>query len=74
MLKEQGGVCKLCGNNNVWKTDRSFQKNFHVDHDHETGGIRGLLCGRCNMAIGLFEDDPDLLLRARDYIISYIKV
>jgi hypothetical protein len=39
-----------------------------VDHCHEGGEVRGLLCGRCNMAIGRFEHDPHLLQAAIDYL------
>jgi hypothetical protein len=39
-----------------------------VDHDHTTGRIRGLLCTRCNAAIGLFEENPRLLRQAVGYL------
>ena len=63
-LAEQGGKCAVCGNGNGsgrWNT-------FHIDHDHETGGRRGLLCNNCNMGLGHFKDDPDRLRAAADYI------
>lgn len=43
-------------------------KGFSVDHCHQTGAIRGLLCGRCNTAIGLLWDDPAILRSAIDYL------
>jgi hypothetical protein len=42
--------------------------SLHVDHDHETGAIRGLTCFRCNQALGAFGDDPTVLRRAAAYL------
>jgi len=64
MLADQGGCCKLC---NTPACD-SYSR-LSVDHCHTTGSVRGLLCHRCNLAIGQFRDDTDLLERA----ISYLK-
>ena len=65
----QGGVCAICG-----KPETAFYKKASgvrklcVDHDHETGTIRGLLCGKCNIAIGLMNDDIGMLLSAIRYL------
>ena len=48
MLSLQGGVCRLCGRS-------SKKQHLHVDHDHKTGMIRGLLCFPCNRALGHLE-------------------
>lgn len=58
---EQGGTCAICGGVN---------KNMAlcIDHDHSTGEVRGLLCNLCNRAIGLMKDDPELLVKAAEYI------
>ena len=53
ILKKQNGVCAICNETNA--SDR----NLAVDHDHITGKVRGLLCGRCNMGIGLLYADKD---------------
>lgn len=50
MLKRQGGCCAICGGIN------ENGRRLAVDHDHETGKNRGLLCDKCNLAIGLFGD------------------
>jgi hypothetical protein len=63
LLARQGGGCGICGK-------KPGKIALHVDHDHETGEIRGLLCVRCNNALGQFHDDPILLERAADYVSS----
>jgi hypothetical protein len=64
LLATQRGQCAICGSTEYDGTGRSFA----VDHDHMTGEVRGLLCGRCNRAIGLFKEDPETLLRAAAYL------
>jgi Recombination endonuclease VII len=59
LYNAQGGCCAICG-----RTD----KRLAVDHDHSTGYVRGLLCGRCNPALGAFRDSVSLLQDAIDYL------
>lgn len=61
MLEEQGGVCAICGTGNG-------QKMLHVDHDHGTGRVRGLLCHQCNRVLGLAHDNPELMRKAIEYL------
>jgi hypothetical protein len=61
ILESQGGVCAYC-------QAEPGNKSLAVDHDHETGAVRGLLCGPCNTALGRFGDNVDGLLRALDYV------
>lgn len=61
-FKEQNGVCAIC-----YLPDPQGIA-LAVDHDHETGENRGLLCGRCNKAIGLLHDDFDRILATAAYI------
>jgi len=42
--------------------------DLHVDHDHITGALRGLLCSACNTGLGFFRDHPELLKRAIEYL------
>jgi hypothetical protein len=44
-----------------------------VDHDHETGKIRGMLCNHCNRGLGHFRDNPELLEKAKDYLKNAIQ-
>ncbi|MFF7881065.1 endonuclease VII domain-containing protein [Streptomyces sp. NPDC020794] len=64
MLAEQGGVCAICSG----PPEGSRWKQFHVDHCHTTGRVRGLLCGRCNRGMGYLCDDSEIALRAAQYL------
>lgn len=61
MDAEQGSLCAIC-------RQATPGKNLSVDHDHDTGFVRGLLCQPCNFAIGLLEDDMARVLRALAYL------
>ena len=61
LIDKQNNVCKIC------KKECKTKSRLSVDHDHKTKKIRGLLCNRCNRAIGMFEDDPKLLREAARY-------
>jgi len=63
-LAAQGGGCCIC----EAKEPGGRGEHFAVDHDHETGQVRGLLCSACNHALGLMKDSPVLLRRAATYI------
>jgi len=55
MLSAQNGVCFLCGKPETARTKKGVLRSLHVDHDHETGKVRGLLCLKCNHALGYLE-------------------
>lgn len=70
MIEEQGGGCAICGvktsqcsNSKTGKKNRLF-----VDHCHDTGAVRGVLCSSCNFGIGKFYDNPELLEKAAEYL------
>ena len=66
LLKAQGGVCAICKqapSRTAFNTQR-----LHVDHNHGTGKIRGLLCLNCNRGIGAFQDNFELLHLAATYL------
>lgn len=68
LLNEQGGRCAICGRaeQSAHRTGTRF--SLSIDHDHQSGVVRGLLCQRCNRAIGLLGDDPKLLEAAKAYL------
>jgi hypothetical protein len=61
-LVAQEGKCAIC------RCSDSGKKGWHVDHDHDTGKFRGLLCMNCNTGLGKFRDDPDLVRAALQYL------
>lgn len=65
ILKTQNGRCAICNSDNP---RRHKTLNFLVDHDHETGEVRGLLCHPCNSGLGMFGDDPERLEAAAAYL------
>jgi hypothetical protein len=64
----QGSLCAICGQPETALGAHGKVKSLAVDHDHETGRIRGLLCNNCNRAIGLLGDSVELLLKAVEYL------
>lgn len=58
LIASQGGVCCIC----------LSAPAAHVDHCHETGRVRGVLCFSCNAALGQFKDRPDVIRRAATYV------
>lgn len=62
ILEIQGGVCAICA------TDSPGKKGFHVDHDHSTGAVRGVLCSRCNRGLVIFGDNYDGIHRVLTYL------
>lgn len=61
LMAAQGGKCAICRSS-------CPRGRLSVDHNHETGEIRGLLCRDCNRALGIFRDDPDRLRKAAEYL------
>lgn len=70
LLEKQAFVCAICKRPETKKLN-GVPIALAVDHNHETGKIRGLLCNNCNRAIGLLRDDPDVLFAARMYLLSH---
>lgn len=66
LREKQGGCCAICGTPEA----EAPRKRLHVDHDHGTDTVRGLLCGRCNTGLGMFKDDPGRLAAAIEYLYA----
>lgn len=73
LMDAQGRVCAICK-----RDDSQVKTRMHirlvVDHCHTSGNVRGLLCHRCNQALGLFDDDPEALREAINYLSEPRKV
>lgn len=74
LLESQGNACAICGfvppaRDESQRLPRGHASGrLHVDHDHKTRRVRGLLCGPCNTALGSFRDDPTILRVAIRYL------
>ena len=66
MYNQQDGKCLICGK----EPDKG--KYLSVDHDKETGEVRGLLCSKCNSGIGLFKENINAMARAIRYLLGNI--
>ena len=66
MLEKQNGVCASCGKKETHRNQFGIC-SLAVDHDHLTGHVRGLLCGRCNRSLGLLGDDADVVQALANY-------
>lgn len=60
---EQDGCCAICG-----RHQSEFKKDLAVDHNRETGRVRGLLCQNCNIGLGQFHENKELFQRAINYL------
>lgn len=62
LYEAQNSGCAICG------ADHEPTRRLSVDHDHDTGVVRGLLCSGCNAGLGGLQDNPDLLIKAAVYL------
>lgn len=70
ILKKQNYVCAICLKQETTLHSNGQIKLLSIDHDHITGKVRGLLCQKCNFAIGHLNDDPYLCQRAAQYLLN----
>mgnify|MGYP000844767616 FL=1 len=64
LLQKQNKKCAIC------EREAPGRNKLSVDHDHEDGHVRGLLCNECNGGLGRFRDDPNRIRRALEYLES----
>jgi len=67
MFLEQGGKCAICKQEGFKMRD-VHKSSLNLDHCHDTGLVRGLLCHNCNRALGLLKDDKNILSNAIEYL------
>lgn len=69
ILEKQGGVCAVCKRDNEqFDKVKDDVRRLHVDHDHATGKVRGILCSKCNFALGCVRDDKEILNKLIKYL------
>lgn len=61
MLRKQHRRCAIC-------EGTAGKRRWHVDHTHSTGKVRGLLCGKCNIMLGMARDNPSVLIKGAAYL------
>jgi len=64
MYRAQAGQCAVCA-------DVHSEGDLRVDHNHSSGRVRSLLCGKCNSGIGMFRERPELFLKAVEYLKAH---
>lgn len=76
MLTRQGGGCAICGSAEpgINNKGEKARRVFCIDHCHKTGRVRGLLCNRCNLGIGNFDDDVSRLEAAANYLRDSVRL
>jgi len=69
LFKSQNGQCAICA-----KSLEYYAKDTCVDHDHKSGKIRGILCGKCNLGIGHLRDSPATILASVNYLLLHLEL
>lgn len=64
LLESQGNRCAIC----------QGVSEFCVDHDHDTGQVRGILCQSCNRALGMMKDNPSIAQQAAEYLFKHYRL
>ncbi len=67
IVEKQDFCCAICGEVPTDNCGGSHD-GFHIDHHHVTGKVRGLLCGTCNVGIGMLKDSSEVIIKAAEYL------
>jgi hypothetical protein len=73
VYEAQGGVCAVCHRPETRKTKDGKVAPLSVEHNHETNEFRALACSRCNLALGLIGEDPEVAKGLVAYIESWVR-
>lgn len=68
LFNKQNGCCAICN-----KHQNELNRSLCIDHNHTTGKVRGLLCGKCNASLGLMNENEDNILNMITYLREYSK-
>jgi hypothetical protein len=71
LFEQQDGKCAICGKEETAKHHNGTLRSLAVDHNHDTNQIRGLLCSKCNLGIGHFDEDIYLFDKIINYLLEY---
>jgi hypothetical protein len=74
MHAEQNGLCAICGQPETLTAPSGKLTRLTIDHDHETDVVRGLLCRKCNAALGSLNDSVEIVRAALAYLEKHKKV
>lgn len=69
LISKASSKCEICSTELIDNRANKLSSKYpHIDHDHVTGNIRGVLCCNCNRGLGMFKDNTDLILKAINYL------
>jgi hypothetical protein len=69
LQEKQGGKCAVCDQEETAVDKRTGKvRRLHVDHSHQSGAVRGLLCTRCNLGLGFLQEDPKIIKSLLQYL------
>jgi len=71
LLEEQDHKCAICGKGETIKLKNGNTRLLSIDHNHNTGQVRGLLCHKCNTTLGFLSENLQLFDKAKEYLTKY---